>query len=162
MFTANSSVDPSGITVPGGENPPFPNVVQIEPNQFSVTDILASSSKTETGGDIVLKIGNLAPLNDQSAGTDVSEIDLASIYVGRNLKPLQVQIAGETEGKREGFDGAFIEIMLPRLGVLRYLQKAQPSKPPMPGDVVDLPVHGRLKNGLAFYGFTAVRVIGPP
>jgi len=158
-LAATAKSDPSGLLPPPGESLPLPGKVMLAQRQFSAAEILASSSK-KGGSDVVLRFGNLAPMSDSSSSTDVAEVDLASIYAGRNLKPSSVRVVGAEQGKAEGFDGPFIEITLPRTGVLKYLAKVQPSKAPAPGDTVTLPVNARLKNGLVLYGFASVRIVG--
>jgi hypothetical protein len=159
--TATSTSDPSGLIPPPGKRLPLPEVVTAQPSQFSAADILASATKKGTGADVVVRIGNLASMNGDSSGTDVSEVDLSAIYAGRSLKPSRVRIVSSTEGKAEGFDGAFIEITLPRTGVLQYLARAEPSGPPAPGDAVTIPIHARLRSGVALYGFAPVRIGDP-
>jgi hypothetical protein len=158
-LVASSTADPSELTPPDGEDLPLPGVVTAEPSSFGAADILATTTKNQ-GADVLVKLGNLAPLNSRSSSTDVSEVDLASIYAGRNLHPTSVQIIGAVRGKAEGFDGSFLEITLPRSGVIQYLAKAQMTKPPMPGDAVSLPVFARLKSGLALYGSVSLSITG--
>jgi hypothetical protein len=159
--TATSTSDPSGLIPPLGRRLPLPEVVTAQPSQFSLADILASATKKGTGDYVVLKFGNLAPISDDSTRTDVSEVNLNSIYAGRNLKPSRVQIVSATEGRTEGFDGDFIEITVPRLGVLQYLARAEPSGPPASGDLVTIPIYARLRSGMALYGFASVRIGDP-
>jgi hypothetical protein len=158
-LTATSTSDPTGLTPPPGSNLPLPGLVTVRPSQFSAEEILANATGSRSGDDVVLRFGNLAPIDPDASGTDVSEIDFGSVYVGRNLKPLSIQVIGASKGKALGFDGSFIEVTLPRRGVLRYLAKAQPSKPPTPGDVVALPLEARLKNGLTLFGAVSVKIV---
>jgi hypothetical protein len=154
--TATSNSDPSGLIPAPGEHSPLPDIVMAQPNQFAVADILAAFTKNEIGGEVVFRFGNLLPVDSTSSSTDVSGVDLGSIYAGRNLKPSRVQIVPATRGKAMGFNGAFIEISLARIGVLQYLAKVEPSGPPVPGEVIPLPIHARLKNGVALYGFAPI------
>lgn len=111
--------------------------------------------------DVVVKLGNFASTDGHSLRTGVADVDLHSVYAGRNLGALRIQIAGSAAGRVEGFDGPFIEMTLARDEVLRYLANAQPSRAPAPGDIVTLPVHARLKSGHALYGFAPVSIVGP-
>jgi hypothetical protein len=154
---SRSATDPSGLIPPIGESSPLPGIVTSSPDKFSVTEILAPTT-TRGAADVIIRLGNLAPSEPQVDQTDVADINVDSIYAGQSLKPLHVQIVGAQKGKAEGFDGSFLEITLSRVGVLRYLAKADPSGRPVTGDVLTLPVYARLKNGLALYGLSTIKI----
>ena len=149
----------TSTTNPGGRDTVTPQKITLQPDEFSATEILGMSTNTPSGGNVVLKFGGLDSFSDP-AQIDLSEVNLETLYLGRSLKPASARIMGTKEGKAQGFEGSFVEVVLPRSGVLQYLAKAQPTKPPEPGDVVMLPVSARMKNGFVLSGFVEVKIVG--
>jgi hypothetical protein len=134
--------------------------VMVEPSVFAITELPATASSGAGGGDVVVRLGDLSGVRDEEARTDVSQVDPASVYVGRNIRPSQVRIRGAAEGREAGFDGAFLEITVPRLSVLEYLSTADPTRTVAPGEMISLLVHARLKNGIAVNASVEVGIVG--
>jgi hypothetical protein len=159
VLATTSTEDPGGLTAAAGEALFLPGAVEVTPNEFSVNDILGRSLRNKAGGDIVVRLGNFFSSRRISPIMDISEIDLESMFFGRNIKPKEIRIIAPKEGVEEGFGGRYLEIILPRLEVFRFLAKAQLSKPPADGDAIELPIHGRLRSGVSFYGSATIKIV---
>jgi hypothetical protein len=161
VLAATSTVDPSGLAPPAGKELPLPKKITIQPDEFGVVDILGRPESGNADAEVVVRVGEFSGSDSRKANLELSEVELSSVYLGRGLKPTRLRIVSSREGKAAaGFSGAFLEVTLPRAGVLQCLAEAQPSKLPEPGDVVTLQVSGRMSNGLAFYGFVPVKIVG--
>jgi hypothetical protein len=176
-----SPTDPTGVIGATGENQSVVGNARMRPAQFRLKQIqeAVESERLDEGdeeeGRLLVQFGNLsAPVADNPGPRSANDLELKSLVLGRNLRPLRARIVNSTEeqedvsdhhGEPSGtkgvrFQGPFVEAQFSRQAVLRFLPRTQLGKALAPGDAVSIDVRGKMKNGAPVFGSVSVKIVG--
>jgi hypothetical protein len=179
VLAFTSPNDPTHVLSSTRANSAVFGISLVKPAHFSLKQIREAVEKREVDeGEIMIRIGNLrAPVDDNPGPRSVNDLNVKSITLGRNLRPLKTEViqgdaddrddkeatANQTDNQETHatkLEGPFVEAHFSRESLLQFLPHAQLTKPLAAGDVVTLEIRGKMKSGAPLFSSVTVKIAG--
>jgi hypothetical protein len=181
-LVSTPQTDPTGQISQTGDAQIIFGDARMRPDHFRLEQIHEAVEKDKAGegdgeeGRLLVRMGNLsAPVDDNPGPRSVTDLDLKSLVLGRNIRPLRARILSADDDPEEQepspdhhaesngtkpvrFQGPFVEARFSRQAVLQFLPRTQLNKALAPGDTLKLDLRGKMKNGAPVFGSVSLKI----